>query len=260
MTVVGERWIGHPHDAMSHAAVRLFCFAHAGGGAAFFRPWRAALQPEVDVRPVILPGRESRIREAPYRRIEQVLDPLCSAIAPYLDRPYALFGHSMGAVLAYETARLLTDRAWSGVGEGPAALVVSGRRAPHLRPTRQSVSTLPNAEFIAELHRLGGTPPEVLGHPQLLRALLPPLRADFELNEAYLPLPGGRLNCPVAAYQGADDPEVDPPELLGWRDHTGGDFTLRMFAGGHFYLGSGRADVLAAIRADVLGSLQQYAG
>ena len=251
--MTGGRWIVEPVPALADPAVRLFCFAHAGGGPAFFRRWRAALAPEIDVRPVLLPGRESRIREAPARRIEQVLDPLCAALLPHLDRPYVLFGHSMGAVLAYEVGRRLARSRASheGFAEGPAAVLVSGRRAPRLPTSRRLFSTLPDAEFLREIGGLGGTPPEVLKESALLRALLPPLRADFELNEWYQPLPGPRLHCPVAAYMGAADPEVNHRELLGWHEETGGEFTMRVFDGDHFYLKDGRADVLAAVRQDV---------
>jgi len=241
-------WLGGDAGVSTgRAAVRLFCFPHAGGGAAFFRPWRLRLAPTVDVRPVILPGRESRVRELPYRRVEQVLDPLCAALLPYLDRPYAFFGHSLGAVLAYEVARRLS----AGTGPAPALLLVSGRRAPHLPTSRRLFCTLPDDEFLAALGGLGGTPPEVLDAPELLRLFLPTLRCDFELNEYYRPLPGPVLDCPVAAYMGADDPEVDRLELLSWYRATSGEFTLRVFGGDHFYLKGGRPDVCSAVRQDL---------
>jgi len=242
------RWFGGGSGTASpEARVRLFCFAHAGGGSAFFRPWRLALAPEVEVRPVVLPGREGRVHELPYRRVEQLLDPLCAALEPHLDRPYAFFGHSLGAILAYEAAR----RCSIGPGPGPVALVVSGRRAPRLPNHRPLFCTLPDPEFLAAVGALGGTPPEVLGEPQLVRMVLPALRGDFELNEAYQPLPGPRLRCPVAAYMGADDPEVNRAELLGWHAETSGEFTLRVFSGGHFYLKGARADVRTALRQDL---------
>lgn len=247
-TVDPDRWFGGGRTAPGPAArVRLFCFAHAGGGSAFFRPWRLALAPRIEVCPVILPGREARVHELPYRRIEQVLDPLCRALDPHLDRPYAFFGHSLGAILAYEVAR----RCSVGSGSGPLALVVSGRRAPRLPSRRPFLSALPDPEFLEAVGALGGTPPEVLGEPRLIQMVLPALRSDFELNEAYRPLPGPRLRCPVAAYLGADDPEVDRGELLGWHEETSGDFTLRVFSGGHFYLKGGRADVCTAVCQDL---------
>lgn len=187
------------------------------------------------------------MRELPYRRVEQLLEPLCAALTPHLDRPYGLFGHSMGAVIAFEAARRLSGRA----GHGPACLLVSGRRPPRQASSRRLFSALPDDDFLAEVARLNGTPREVLGHHQLVRMLLPVLRADFELNESYLPLPGRRLSCPIAAYVGATDHEVDPSEMLGWRDETTGEFTLRVFSGDHFFLKDGRPDVVTAARQDL---------
>jgi surfactin synthase thioesterase subunit len=251
-------WVtGQGRDIAPHAAVRLFCFAHAGGGAAFFRPWRLALAPEVDVRPILLPGRESRVRELPYRRMEQLLDPLCAALEPYLDRPYALFGHSLGSIIAYEVARRLS----AGPGPRPSCLMVSGRRAPRQPARRRQFGSLPEPEFLAAIAGLNGTPPEVLRQPQLLTLMLPALRADFELNERYQPLADIRLaepplGCPVTAYMGLDDPEVDPGELLAWHTETSAEFTMRTFAGDHFYLRGGRPEVLSAIAADLARAAQ----
>jgi surfactin synthase thioesterase subunit len=240
-------WVGgEMRDVAPNARVRLFCFAHAGGGPAFFRGWRQELAPDIDVRPVLLPGRESRRREPPYLRMEQLLDPLCEALGPHLDRPYLLFGHSMGAAVAFEAARRLSGTA----GRRPSGLLVSGRRAPGV-PQRRRFTGLPDADFVAALAGLGGTPPEVLDHPELVNLLLPTLRADFELNESYRPLPGPGLDCPVAAYMGADDPEVDRAELLAWHQETAGEFTMRVFPGDHFYLKGRRPDVLSALRQDL---------
>ncbi|MET8727399.1 alpha/beta fold hydrolase [Streptomyces parvus] len=245
---VANRWLaGDAGVSTDSAAVRLFCFAHAGGGSTAYRPWRHALAPGIDVRSIVLPGREARVRELPYRRVEQLLHPLCEALEPYLDRPYAFFGHSLGSVLAYEVARRFS----AGPQGGPGLLIVSGRRGPRLPTSRRGFSTLPDAEFLAGLGVLGGTPPEVLGEEQLLRLLLPTLRADFELNESYRTLPGPRLRCPVAAYMGTDDTEVDRPELLAWGEETTGEFGLRVFPGGHFYLKDEGNDVLGAVRQDL---------
>ena len=241
-------WVaGPPGETAAHAGIRLFCFAHAGGGPSFFRAWRQALAPAVDVRPVLLPGRESRVRELPYRRMEQLLDPLCAALIPYLDRPYALFGHSMGSIIGYEVARRLA----AGAVRPPTCLLVSGRRAPARPARRRKFSTLTEPEFLAAIAALNGTPPEVLSQPQLLQLLLPTLRADFELNETYQPASGPPLGCPLTAYMGLDDPEVNPPELLAWHTETSAEFTLRTFPGDHFYLRAGRPDVLSAIRQDL---------
>jgi surfactin synthase thioesterase subunit len=226
---------------------RLFCFAHAGGGPSFYRRWGAFLLPEIAVRRVLLPGRESLLEEPPFRHIADLVDPLCAALEPQLDRPYALFGHSMGAVIAYEMARRV-----SGAGTaGPRCLIVSGCKAPGLPANRPPLSALPDDEFVTAVARLGGMPPEVLNEPDLISALLPALRADYELAETYEPLPGGRLGCPVIAYLGTSDPDVEYTQMLDWQQVTTGEFTMRVFHGGHFYLKGARPDVLHAVREDL---------
>jgi medium-chain acyl-[acyl-carrier-protein] hydrolase len=239
--------------AADTASIRLFCFAHVGGGPAFFRPWRSALAPEIDVQRILLPGRESRNREEPCRRLEQFLDPLCAALVPLLDRPYALFGHSLGSIVAFEVARRLSE------GQRPLCLVVSGRRAPRVAPGRRKFTTMGDDEFFAALGGLGGTPAVVLDQPELRRILLPTLRADFELNESYRPAPGPVLRCPLIAYMGEADPEVDRHELAAWHQETTRDFTMRVFPGGHFYPQDGLANVLDALSRDLARAASQIA-
>src|SRR6185436_17728052 len=206
--IVGGRALDAPE--------RLFCFPHAGGGPAFFRSWAAAFAPDIEVLAIQLPGREARFDEPPYRRMEALLDPLCAALEPYLDRPYSFFGHSMGSLLAFEAARRFS----TGASRGPSCLVVSGRRGPRIPSRRPVLFGLPDDEFLAEVVRLGGMPREIMAEPDLIDLLLPVLRADYELSETYRPLPGERLTCPVAAYMGAADPEVDHDGLRGWRQET----------------------------------------
>jgi len=226
---------------------QLFCFAHAGGGPAFYRPWQAQLaRAGIAVRPVVLPGRERRLSEPPYRSAADLTPPLCEALEPHLNGPYAFFGHSMGAIVAYEAARRL-----AAAGRGPACLIVSGHPSPDQPRTRPPVAGLPDAQFAAVVERLGGTPPEVLREPDLLAMLLPVLRADFHLTETYQPLPGARLDCPVYAYSGSADPDAGPARASGWAQVTEGAFTARSFSGGHFYLAGARPEVLAAVRADI---------
>jgi surfactin synthase thioesterase subunit len=226
--------------------IQLFCFAHAGGGPALFRPWRNKLAPEVMVRPVLLPGRESRLSEKPFRRMADLIGPLCEALEPQLAQEYALFGHSMGALIAYEVAR----RFCAGTRPGPACLLVSGR-APRPRTGRRQVHGLPDDEFLAEVKRLNGIPPEILDEPDLIGMVLPVLRADYQLAETYWPLPGGQLRCPVTAYLGTSDPDVDEQEMLRWKEVTTGEFAMRVFRGDHFYLKGDRPDVLNAVREDL---------
>lgn len=237
------RWIADDRPA---DGIQLFCFAHAGGGPSLFRPWRDKLAPDSLVRPVQLPGRESRLDEPPFRQMADLIPPLCEALEPYLSQPYALFGHSMGAIVAYEVARRLS----AGTTPGPACLLVSGR-APRLAASWRPVHGLSDAEFLAEVGRLNGIPPEVLDEPDLISMLLPALRADYELSETYQPPSGASLRCPVTAYISTSDPDVGEVELRSWKEVTTGEFSLRVFTGDHFYLKGGRQDVLSAVREDL---------
>jgi surfactin synthase thioesterase subunit len=239
------RWVSGTED--SGEPWQLFCFAHAGGGPSFFRSWRAALAPDAAVRPIMLPGRESRLDEPPLRQLPRLVESLCGALEPCLDRPYGLFGHSLGAVVAYEVARRLSISSRLG----PACLIVSGHRAPGLPRDQRRLSQLPDEEFVAEVTRLNGIPREVLSAPGFLSMHLPALRADYELAETYQPLPGGRLDCPVAAYLGISDPGADYDSVRGWREVTTDQFSIRVFRGGHFYLKQGRPDVINAVREDL---------
>jgi medium-chain acyl-[acyl-carrier-protein] hydrolase len=244
----GDLWLvkdGRAEDSVSTR--QLVCFPHAGGSPSFFRPWYTWLQPETTVCRVLLPGRESRLDEPPFRHIADLIDPLCAALEPRLNRPYALFGHSMGAVVAYEAARRFSRAGMAG----PSCLIVSGSRAPGIAGNRRRLHALPDDEFVFEVARLNGIPPEVLDEPELLRMLLPAFRADYELVETYQPLPGSRLDCPVFAYMSTSDPEVEYTQVLAWREVTTGEFTMRVFRGDHFYLKAGRPDVLNAVREDL---------
>ncbi len=239
------RWIAAEVDRA--AAVRLFCLPHAGGGGSFFGPWDAALGPEINVCPVVLPGREGRITEPAFDRMPPLIDALVAELLPHTDQDFAIFGHSMGSAVAYElAARLERDH-----GRRPRCLLVSGRRAPQLPARRPPMYVLPENGFTERLRMLNGTPREVLDDEALLRLFLPTLRADFAVNETYVPVPGPPLSCPVSALTGSADPEVTVEEMAHWRSATTGDFSLRVFYGDHFYLKSRPGDVLEAIRQDL---------
>jgi medium-chain acyl-[acyl-carrier-protein] hydrolase len=225
-------WIVGPRLSPD-ARLRLFCFPYGGAGASLYRGWSAALPATVAVCPVQLPGRENRLAEPSFRRLQPLVQALADGLTPHLDVPFALFGHSLGALVSFELARELRRR-----GRYPASLLVSSFRAPHLPDPDPPIYHLPDAEFIQELVELGGTPPEVLENAELMELVLPRLRADLEVCDTYAYLPETPLACPIAVFGGVDDQEVRPEELAGWREHTSGAFRLRLFTGDHFYVHS----------------------
>lgn len=250
---MADPWISTPVPAPD-AAVRLYCVPHAGGGGRFFRPLAQALAPAIEVCPIVLPGRESRWQERPYTRMTELLEPLHRAVDAHATGPFAIFGHSMGAAIAYELARRLATTHRAAL----TRLLVSGRSAPGSPPRLPPVHHLTDEQFLARLRLLGGTPPAVLADTELLTALLPGLRADFELNETYRPDPRPHLDLPVCAYGGCEDPLVDPAELLAWRGVSSGPFTLRTFPGDHFYLADTQL-LVGALRTDLLAGDRQAA-
>ena len=230
------------------AKVRLFCFPYAGGGASVYRGWGECLPGLVEVCPVQLPGRETRFREPPFARLPLLVEALASALRPYLDRPFAFFGPSLGALVAFELARRLHRE----TGMQPVCLFVSGCGAAQTRSRETSTHKLPAAEFREELRRLDGTPPEVLENDELMDLLLPTLRADFALCETYAYSPGPPLDCPVSALGGLGDDTVSPQDLDAWREQTTGPFRLRMLAGNHFFLQTNQRLLLQAVAQELL--------
>ncbi|HWB83275.1 MAG TPA: alpha/beta fold hydrolase [Bryobacteraceae bacterium] len=212
--------------------LRLFCFPHAGGGAAAFASWSAHVPESISICPVRLPGRESRLAEAPFERMEPLVEALADAIQPRLSQPFAFFGHSMGAAVAFELARVLRRRHLPL----PKALAVSAARAPQYRRNHVPPPVPSDEEFLAELRRLEGMPAGILDDPAVMRALLPALRADTALYRNYIYTDELLLPVPILAFGGAQDPNVHREHLQAWKEQTAATFLLWEFAGGHFYL------------------------
>jgi len=218
-------------EPVAEPRVRLVCFPHAGGTAAFYRPWRGHLTPDVELYAVQYPGRLDRIGEACIDDMDVIADAVTAAVLPLTDRPVALFGHSLGAVISYEVARRLPARPARNL----ARLFVSGRAAP-ARQRRAALHLASDDVLWGEIGELGGTRAEVLADAELRRAFLPALRSDYRISEIYQPRPGPRLDCAVTALLGDRDGEVIPDDATPWADLTTGAFSMRVFPGEHFYL------------------------
>jgi surfactin synthase thioesterase subunit len=225
---------------------RLFCFPYAGGGTVNFRDWSSAIGPHLEVCAIRLPGRESQRREPLLSRMDAAVEILASVLRRYLDRPFAFFGHSMGALLAYETAR----RVAAG-GRSPRVLFVSGHGAPFMPRRKRLLYNLPRDELIAEIRALGGTPPEVFEDPELVDLVLPKLLADLEMVDTYTELDGPALDCPIVAMAGDQDRDLTREEVAGWRAVTRGPFKTLLFHGGHFYINTARREVLRALKREL---------
>lgn len=225
------------------AQLRLFCLPFAGGSAATFRNWANSLPDLVEVCPIQLPGRGARLLETPFTSMQSLVDALEPLISANMDKPFAFFGHSMGATISFE----LIHKLRSEQGLEPAHFFVSGRHAPQI-PERDPITfNLPRLEFIQELRRLEGTPPEILDNHELLELLLPLLRADFELIQTYEYVARPRLKCPITALGGIADKDVSREQLEAWSEQSSGPFRMSLFPGNHFFLQTEEKLVLQTI-------------
>jgi medium-chain acyl-[acyl-carrier-protein] hydrolase len=222
-----------PTDISPWAEVRLFALPYAGGGAAGYFRWRSALLPTVDVVPIHLPARETRIGEPPIAELRPLVTEIADAVEPTLDRPFALLGHSMGAWLAFELARELRRRG----ARSPGLLIVAASPAPHRPQQGERLHELPDAEFVEEVsRRFDGIPPAVRANSELLQLLLPALRADLQLIETYEYADEPPLEIDILALGGTEDQAISATALADWRRHTARGFSQRMLPGGHFFL------------------------
>lgn len=255
-----DPWVVIPRPT-PNARLRLFCFPYAGGGASIFAPWGRAVPPEVEVVAVQLPGREARLGETPFSDLMALVDAVTPKLAPYMDRPFAFFGHSNGGLMAFE----LTRRLRRDGSTGPVQLFIGGRPAPQVELTDPPIHALPHDEFLAVLRRFAGTPEEVLQNAEIMELIEPMLRADFSLGETYRYVPDRPLAIPISAWAGERDGEVPTWQVEAWKEQTTAAFHFRVFPGDHFFINGDRDQVLAELNAELrailarLGALPLHA-
>lgn len=245
-STVATRWISR-RLPQTQSRLRLFCFPYAGGGAPVFRSWPDKLPEGVELCAIQLPGRGPRLMETPFSNMAALVSALTDEILPFFDKPFALFGHSMGAWIGFELARSLQ----STHGIEPLHLFVSGARAPQVPSRAVPLHNLSEAEFIEALGTLKGTPKEVLEHPELMQLMIPILRADFEVCETYAFREGAVLNCPITAFGGLQDRRLLRSDLKAWGEQTAAHFSMQMFPGDHFFLHTSQALLLPKLGAEL---------
>lgn len=238
-------WLGS-RKPNQRASVRLFCFPYAGGGASIFRSWQKNLSDMVDVCPVQLPGRGLRIEEPSFTEMNDLIPAVGEAIASQFDKPFAFFGHSMGALIAFE----LTRHVRREYGLQPIHLFVSGRCSPQTlrRPFNPFMS---DSEFGEMLRCNNGIPEEALEDLELMELVLPIIRADFALCESYVYAPESPFSFPITAFGGLNDYGAPRDCIESWREHTTGPFVVRMFPGDHFFLNALKFPLLEVIAKEL---------
>jgi len=240
-------WLYTPSPS-AQGRVCLFCFPYAGGTTHTFRAWGQYLPPGVELHAVQPSGRGQRMLEPPFTALQEMVTSLVDVIGDRSDKPMAFFGHSMGAIVAFELARRLRRESKAG----PSHLFLSGRRAAQLLSNETPTHDLPEPEFIDSLRRLNGTPKEVFEHAELLQLMLPLLRADFSVCQTYEYRHEAPLSCPITVFGGVEDHEIGRKELEAWSAQTSGAFSLHMLPGDHFFVNTSQA-LLCRLLAGHLG-------
>ncbi|MFI0408235.1 thioesterase II family protein [Actinomadura sp. 3N508] len=238
----GVRWTPAPS-----ARLRLFCLPHAGGGAAVYRQWARDLAPDIEVVAIRLPGREARFGEPAYHSMTELVPALVHGLSPWLDKPHAWYGHSMGALIAFEVCRELRRLRFPP----PERLLVSGHAAPHLPLRRPPVHEAPTDELVRRLQQLSDAPVEVLSDPAVIAALLPTLRADFAVFETYRHTDEPPLEHPITVFTGDRDEFATAAELAAWQRHTAAAWAHHVLQGDHFFPHRERARFLRVLTSEL---------
>lgn len=252
MVTGGPQWVQRPKSVLP-GRVRLFCLPHAGGSSSAFNSWSQYLEGHVEPWPVLLPGRGVRMTDRPIEDHRKMVAALAEGLAPHLQTPFALFGHSMGALLAHE----LTKHLIAHGGPRPCLLAVSARQAPHLEWKMAETRTMSDTEFIQMLGELSTETTQFLSDPSLRKVLLPILRADFKLCESWRPVPIEALDIPILAFAGEHDPNVAVESIEAWGSHTRERFATVVLPGRHFLLQPFAKEICAAIENQLARAMRR---
>ncbi len=235
----------------AEARLRLFCVPYAGGGASMYRSWSHRLPAAVEVNAVQLPGREERFREEPLRRLSDVVAGISAVLAEYTDQPYGLFGHSMGGLLAFETARRLRAEDHPA----PEFVIVSGRGAAQMPTPWRAIHHLPEEEFVEQVMTMHGTPAWVFEDEQLRNMVIRLLRADLSVVDTYQYRNEAPLSCPLTAFTSPGDPLAPARHVRAWAEQTVADFRYHEVEGGHFFLRDNAEPFLSLLCAEIMARL-----
>jgi medium-chain acyl-[acyl-carrier-protein] hydrolase len=239
-------WFSFPKPN-PRARLRLFCFPYAGGGANIFYRWPGSLPESVELCLVHLPGRQQRINEPPFERLSEMMEAIERPLLPYLDKPLALFGHSMGGLISFELSRHLRRN----YGVQPSQLFVSGCGAPQRSQALPPIQSLPPDRFLVELGRVIGVNGRMTANSQLAALMLPTLKADFALCQTYSYTPEPPLDCAMSVYGGLRDVNVKYEHLEGWREETTGAVAIHLFGGDHFFIHTAEPLLLDRLSKDL---------
>lgn len=239
-----DAWVVVPRPVVTAAKKRLFCFPFAGGGASIYRNWVGSLGPDIEVCPIQLPGRESRLLEPALEDVDAMVAALLKCLPRYCDRPYAFYGHSMGALVAFELTRSIEKL---GGMRGPERLFLAAHRAAHLPLQRPPMSTLSDTDFIEKIRGYGGFVDEILNNSEIMELILPTIRADFKLCDHYKLKDETLVQCPIHVFAGSQDTQTLLESTYSWSLRSKAPVDMQVFSGGHFFLQSHMHEVHDAI-------------
>ena len=245
-----DNWIAY-RQPNPNARLRLFCFHYLGGAASVFREWSDALPSDIEVCPVQLPGREARLKEQSFTEFVPLIETLGQVLEPYLDKPFAFYGHSLGTLIGFELARLLRQQ----YGLSPIHLLVGGLQAPHVCISKLNTRSSYSEQMLNYLLDISEVPQSILDDQPLFEQFMHTFKADTQLLQSYIYSQEKALDCPISAFGGTDDPVVSPEELAQWYRHTSSTFKLQMLPGQHMFLKSSRELLLEAISQELMAHL-----